>query len=138
MTDTGLTRLKKTNTVHVVARWSSRRSCMLCTRQPKHLPRRTWKSILRQSSILVDGKASLSCLSYNGMDVIEFVEAPAHDHSGSHFTSVSQLQSARIIGYISSTLSSSIGGLVVKLAVAIQDLQIYDVGQPRVRFPADA
>jgi hypothetical protein len=33
---------------------------------------------------------------------------------------------------------NSIGGLVVKLAVAIQDLRIYDVGQPRVRFPADA
>ena len=27
---------------------------------------------------------------------------------------------------------------MVKLAVAIQDLRISDVGQPRVRFPADA
>jgi hypothetical protein len=43
-----------------------------------------------------------------------------------------------IIYYIYSTLSSSIGGLVVKLAVAIQGLKIQDVGQPRVRFPADA
>ena len=34
--------------------------------------------------------------------------------------------------------SSSIGGLVVKLAVAIRISSSDNVGQPRVRFPADA
>ena len=34
--------------------------------------------------------------------------------------------------------SSSIGGLVVKLAVAIRRSSSDNVGQPRVRFPADA
>jgi hypothetical protein len=51
------------------------------------------KPILRQSSIQVDGKASLSCLSHTGMeDVIEFVKAPADDHSRNQLTSVSQLR----------------------------------------------
>ena len=35
-------------------------------------------------------------------------------------------------------ISSSIGGLVVKLAVAIRSSPSDYVGQPRVRFPADA
>jgi hypothetical protein len=39
---------------------------------------------------------------------------------------------------VSWDISSSIGGLVVKLAVAIHGSSIQDVGQPRVRFPADA
>lgn len=34
-------------------------------------------------------------------------------------------------------ITISIGGLVVKLAVA-KDLIVYNFGQPRVRFPVDA
>ena len=45
---------------------------------------------------------------------------------------------ASYINLLMSDLSSSIGGLVVKLAVAIRSPSSDNVGQPRVRFPADA
>ena len=43
-----------------------------------------------------------------------------------------------IILLVSNCLIDGIGGLVVKLAVAIRKSSSDNVGQPRVRFPADA
>jgi hypothetical protein len=57
-------------------------------------------------------------------DVIEFVKAPADDHSRNQLTSVSQLQLPKDYILHVPNFAISIGGLVVKLAVAIQDLQI--------------
>ena len=55
------------------------------------------------------------------------------------FMSVSSLLAPRdVYAALAHLPYNSIGGLVVKLAVAIRDLQIPDIGQPRVRFPADA